>query len=558
MSSAMARKKKPEPQPAPPKSAAGRQAGEPEAPKFRATAEDLARGQREISVSEFFAKNRHLLGFDNPTRALLTAVKEAVDNSLDACEEAGVLPDIRVEIQARAEDRFHILVEDNGPGIVRAQIPKIFGKLLYGSKFHAMKQARGQQGIGISAAGLYAQITTGKGVTITTRTGPNKKPHLFELFLDTAKNEPVIVRDEEGKWDRPHGTRIEMELEARYVKGEKSVDEYLAETALANPHVELTYLAPTGNGNGKEKPEPVVYKRSSKLLPEQPRSIKPHPYGVELGVLIKMLQSSRSRNVKGCLQSDFSRVSPRIARQICEKAGLSEKARPRRIARQEAEKLYRAIQKTKIMAPPTDCLSPIGEEQILNALKANVTAEFFSACTRSPNVYRGNPFQIEVGLAYGIEGYPADQTAILNRYANRVPLLYQPGACVISKATLTTDWKNYGISQSRGALPTGPMLIMVHMASVWVPFTSEAKEAVAHYPEIIKEVRLGLQECGRRLSQHMSRKRKAEYEVRRRSIFELYIEELSRSLNGLTKCGRDRIKNDLLKLAKKITKKGEM
>jgi DNA topoisomerase VI subunit B len=132
----------------------------------RATAEGMAAKQRDISVSEFFAKNRHLLGFDNPRKALLTAVKEAVDNSLDACEEAGILPEIWVHMEQTGENRFKLAVQDNGPGIVKKQIPLIFGKLLYGSKFHRLRMSRGQQGIGISAAGMYGMLTTGKPVKI--------------------------------------------------------------------------------------------------------------------------------------------------------------------------------------------------------------------------------------------------------------------------------------------------------------------------------------------------------------------------------------------------------
>ncbi|HXV77732.1 MAG TPA: ATP-binding protein, partial [Candidatus Polarisedimenticolaceae bacterium] len=160
----------------------------------------MASRQREISVSEFFTKNRHLLGFDNPQKALLTAVKEAVDNSLDACEEAGILPDLRIEIEELSEDRYRVAVEDNGPGIVRQQIPKIFGKLLYGSKFHRLKQQRGQQGIGISAAGMYAQLTTGRPLVITSRTSRRAPAHLFHIGIDTKKNAPVIQRDVEVDW----------------------------------------------------------------------------------------------------------------------------------------------------------------------------------------------------------------------------------------------------------------------------------------------------------------------------------------------------------------------
>jgi DNA topoisomerase-6 subunit B len=519
----------------------------------RLTAEQMAAQQRDISVAEFFTKNRHLLGFDNPSRALLTTVKEAVDNALDACEEAGYLPEVVVGIEQKSETRFVVSVEDNGPGIVHGQIPNIFGKLLYGSKFHRLRQARGQQGIGISAAALYAQLTTGKSIAITSRTARSRPAHHFEIFIDTAKNEPVTTKDEQVRWDHDHGTRVELELEARYVKGEKGVDAYLRQTALANPHVTLRYRPP-GVSNG----EMVVYERATRQPPPDPKEIKPHPYGVELGMLIKILQGSKARRVKAALQQEFSRVSARIAAEICTKAGIPESADPRRIARQQAEALFAAIQNTKIMAPPADCVVPIGETQLVKALEANVKAEFAAAVTRPPAVYRGNPFVVEAGIAYGIEGYPPEEAADVLRFANRVPLLYQPGACAITKAVVTTDWRNYNLPQTKNAPPTAPMLIMVHIGSVWVPFTSEAKEAVAHYPEIIKEIKLALQECGRRLMTHLNKRAHAEYEAKRRSIFELYIEELSRSLDELTGCGKEKVRAKLRALAAQMTKKGEI
>ncbi|HHT9153753.1 MAG TPA: DNA topoisomerase VI subunit B, partial [Candidatus Hypogeohydataceae bacterium YC40] len=182
----------------------------------RDIAHEMAQRQREISISEFFTKNRHLLGFDNPKKALLTCVKEGVDNSLDACEEAGILPEIVVKIDpTEHEDRFRVTVEDNGPGILKNQIPRIFAKLLYGSKFHRLKMARGQQGIGISAAGMYGQLTTGRPVCITSRTKPGKPAYYCELMMDTQKNEPVIVKEQELEWERPHGTKVTIELEAK-------------------------------------------------------------------------------------------------------------------------------------------------------------------------------------------------------------------------------------------------------------------------------------------------------------------------------------------------------
>src|SRR5262245_21664633 len=492
----------------------------------REDATTMAARQREISISEFFTKNRHLLGFDNPQKALLTAIKEAVDNSLDACEEAGILPELIVEIVETAPDRFRIGVEDNGPGIVRAQVPKIFGKLLYGSKFHRLKQQRGQQGIGISAAGMYGVLTTGKPVTILSTTGPRKPAHHFEIAIDTQKNAPVIHRDVETEWDKDHGTRVEIELEGTYKKGRRSVDDYVEQTALANPHITLRYVAP--------KEDVKVFERVSGELPEPSKEIKPHPYGVELGILLRMLKETQARNVRGALSGDFTRVSGAVADEICKVAGVRAEADPKRLSASQVELLFRAIPQVKIMAPPTACLSPIGDDLLQRWLDGRLPGDFATAVTRPPAVYRGNPFQVEVGLAYGGQ-LPAEELVELFRFANRVPLQYQQAACAITKSTLTIDWRSYGLQQSKGALPTGPMLLSVHVASVWVPFTSESKEAVASYPEIVKEIRLALMEAGRRLGVFVRHRRRVADEEKKRSYIEKYIPHIADAMQTILK-----------------------
>jgi DNA topoisomerase-6 subunit B len=530
--------------------AAAKPARSAEAPARRASAEEMGSRQRDISVAEFFTKNRHLLGFDSPLKALLTAVKEAVDNSLDACEEAGILPEIAVELVPVSEDRFRMIVEDNGPGIVREQVAKVFGKLLYGSKFHKLSQSRGQQGIGISAAGMYGLLTTGKPVRIVSRTGKKAKAHEFHLSIDTAHNRPDVHVDQEIEWEKDHGTRVEIEMEAKYQKGLRSVDMYLKLTAIANPHVTVRYTDPGG--------EKVVYDRSTKTLPEAVEEIKPHPHGVELGRLIAMLKDTRSRSLAGFLQEEFSRVGRKAALDICKLAKLSEKAYPTRIAREEAASLHAAIQQTKISAPSTACISPIGEELLLSGLKKEVEADFYCSATRPPAVYRGNPFQVEVGIAYGKPGgvglelteegriKKSDKVAVTEdlvgnsdepirvlRFANRVPLLHQQAACAITKCVIATDWKRYGLQHPRGALPLGPMAVVVHIASVWVPFTSESKEAIASYAEIQKELKLGLMECGRQLGAYVRKGKRLRAEFDKRSYIEKYIPHIGIALQEI-------------------------
>ncbi len=509
-------------------------------------AERLAEKQREISISEFFAKNRHLLGFDNPRKALLTSIKEAVDNALDACEEAAILPDVLVEVKQLGEDRFRVAVEDNGPGIVKSQIPNIFGKLLYGSKFHTLRMSRGQQGIGISAAGMYGLLTTGKSIRITSQISPKHPAHYYELQIDTKKNRPQIIRDEQLDWPRPHphGTRVEIELQARYHRGRQSVEEYMQQTAVVNPHACLRFLGPDGKLS--------QYPRSVKTLATIPKAIRPHPYGVELGVLIKMMKDTKQRTIVGFLSKEFSRVSSRVARKIADLAGVSHRANPARLARADADHIYNAINTTKIMAPATDCICPIGSDDLLRGLKQIIKADFYATCTRPPAVYRGNPFQIEAGIAYGFSGkgqkddglFESDhpqagkennsETLVrLMRFANRVPLLYQQSACATYRTMVNTNWRNYGLSQSRGALPQGPAVVLIHMASVWVPFTSESKEAIAHYPQIISQMRLALQECGRQLSRYLKRRRRQQQEMVKRSYITKYIPTIGEALQEI-------------------------
>ncbi len=611
-------------------------------PKRRSTAKAMAATQRDISVSEFFAKNRHLLGFDNPRKALLTTVKEAVDNSLDACEEAGILPEIWVHILQTANDRYKVGIQDNGPGILKKQIPLIFGKLLYGSKFHRLRQSRGQQGIGISAAGMYGVQTTGKSVKIISKVGAKKPAHYYEIQIDTKKNEPRILNGkgegvdippgDSGKayiekhgieWvEQPHGTRVTIELEAKFVRGRGSVGEYLEQTAIANPHITLHY----------EDPDDFVYtyERSTNVLPPEPKEIKPHPYGVELGRLAAMLEETQGSTVSEFLTSRFSRVNSAVARRICQTAGVSTRTNTRKLGRKEAEQLFHAIQKTKIAAPATDCICPIGEDLILKGMHKVVPGEFYAAATRPPSVYRGNPFQIEVGLTYGgtaptqnitkdllldlleetdartvrqflvhtfngLGGEGADKiiktgnlgtrqtpsklkpkeieslfTAMKNvniaegqsmevlRYANRVPLQFQQSACAITQTILNTNWRSYGLSQSRGGLPKGPVSLMVHIASVWVPFTSESKEAIANYPEIQKEIRLGLQAVGRKLGMFLRRRLRVKQQSDRREIFLRYLKEVSNAVSEINGVKQPELYAQLLSVAKRRTADADM
>jgi DNA topoisomerase VI subunit B len=470
-------------------------------------AQQLAAKQREISVAEFFERNRQILGFDNPQRSLLTTVKEGVDNGLDAAEEAGILPEVVVEVSKEGDDRLRVAISDNGPGILRKELPNVFARLLYGSRFHSNRQARGQQGIGISAAVLYANLTTARPAHIISKVEEEEAAHVLDLVIDTQKNQPKVVSEDLVLWDRPHGTRVELVLKARYIRGRQSPYEYLRGTAIVNPHARIVLVEPDGTR--------VTFERAAQEIPPAAKETLPHPYGLELGELGYLLKAARRPTVGEFLSKDLAGVSPRAAKEVFEKSGLRASQSPSSIQGETQERLLAALHAVSLVAPSADSLSPIGAMLIKRGLRnvlGELRPEFFAPpVSRPPKVRGGFPFMVEVGLVYG-GGLPADQPVQILRFANRVPLLFQQGACAITNAISNLDWRRYGLDQKGGSgIPSGPAVILVHVASTKVPFTSEAKEAVAEDPEIDKELTLALQAAARHLRTHLSRKSRREF-----------------------------------------------
>ena len=510
----------------------------------KASAEDLAKKMRQVSVAEFFEKNRHLLGYENPSKSLLTIVKELVDNSLDASNEADLTPTIKVTIKQTQENRFKITTEDNGPGMVEEKMGDAFGKLLYGSKFHRLRQSRGTQGIGVSGAIMYSQLTTGKPTTITSSTGKNKI-HEIKMTIDVVKNEPKIIshdtKDNPKGW---HGIKISMEAEGKYSEGKQSVLEYVRQTAIANPYAKIVFDGPKGK---------TVFEKVTNEIPVQPKEIKPHPYGVEVGMLRRLVHATSARNLNGFLKNDFSRVGAGSASEICKVSKLDGNRKPSTLNHDEVDRLHKAMQTVKLISPATDVLSPLGENLIREGLKKEVNAEFFVSVTRPTAVYRGNPFLVEVGLAYGGE-LKKEGSAQLMRFANKVPILYHQGDCATLESVVETDWRRYGFSQSGNSMPQGQLVVLIHFASVWVPYTSEGKQAIANYPEITKEMKLGLQEAGRKLAIYVRQKKKMRDRQLRKQIFERYIPEVIDALNDLTGVDKKKLRSDLEEITKKNTK----
>ena len=474
-------------------------------------AEKMAANQKQVAISEFFEKNKHFLGFDTLTRALITAVKEAVDNALDACEEARILPDIVVQITKmdNKKDILQLDVEDNGPGIPRTSIEKVFGQLLFGSRFHAIRQSRGQQGIGITGVVMYSQLTTGDPTHVESKIAKEATAVAVDIGLDTRKNKAVKSNQDRVDWgDKVHGLKIRTSMKAKYQKGRQSVWQYLRMTSIVNPHADIVFIDPDGQKHH--------WPRVTEKLPGRVEAIKPHPNGIELGQLQRLCGESSESRMTTFLRRNFSGVSGRAAKELCEVAELEEKLKPKSLKAEQIRLLLEAFQgermlrgkPVKLLNPPTSCLSPIEELLIKKGLSKTIDSKFVATMTRAPSVTQGNPFQIEVGLIFG-EGMAADKPVEILRFANRVPLMYQQGGCLLTKAIESVDWRQYGLDQAGGrGVPKGPAAILVHLASTNVQFTSEAKEALSDNEVVMEEARKAMLEMGRGLRKHLEKKKK--------------------------------------------------
>lgn len=496
---------------------------------------------KEHSVAEFFKKNKQMLGFVGKVRTLTMVVHEYVTNSVDACEEAGILPTIDVRIDEIAKEYYEVTVTDNGPGISQENIGKAFGKLLAGTKFHRLIQSRGQQGIGCSGCTMLSQMTTGKASKIITgRKG--KKPVSLEITIDPKHNEPKITNLKELDKEF-NGTAVQAKFkDVVYRDSEQGVLEYLRRTAIANPHAEINFRDPTG--------QKFKFKRTSTKNPELPKAIKPHPKGVTVDEIITMVKTTTARTVQGFIINDFDRTGAKAIEEMKKRVNFDLNKDPKKINWDEAEEIIKSFKNIDFIAPTMDALRPIGEEQIKKSLESIVKPEFLTVLTRKPTVYAGGfPFQVEIAIAYGGEagrvatGEEGRKLEIM-RFANRVPLPFDAGNCALTHAVQSVDWKRYNIKDADNA----PITILINFISVHIPYTGAGKQSVADEEEVLEELRLALMNTGRRAGIYISHKRKEAENQLKRKMFYKYIPEIAKALTAITNANEEKIKTNMEKL----------
>lgn len=461
------------------------------------------------STAEYFAKNLQQVGFSSPLKAVLTTLKEGVDNSLDACEQNGILPDLEIEVtkvgtgSTKNTDLIKIVVEDNGPGIEADDMAKVFGEYLASSKFGRGQCSRGQQGIGISAATTWAQMTNAKGVQVLTKTKSMRKAVSAQVDVDIKTNTGIIRNKETLDWKKPHGVRIEFLMDGRIqLNGDGGLQTYIEGTILVNPHLKVKYKL----GDG----EWVTVDRVSQDSPKIPEATLPHPHTFKLGEFITHATLYGKISLSKFLKTGFSRISDASISDFVKK-GLPKNLLDKSITvltDEDFKKVFQAVQATDLMAPSTKSVLTVGEEALSKSIGRLGQVDFFSVMTRKPTICDFKPVVIEVALARfisrGEEGTPVQ----LLRFANRVPLQFDKSGCAITWAIESVNWKSYGLSQPKDSLPQGPYVFAVSVVSPFIKFKNASKETIDGSEELVEEIRRALMQAGQKLSKHIKHEMK--------------------------------------------------
>ncbi len=489
------------------------------------TADEIFKEFKEHSITEFFRKNSQMLGYAGKVRSLTTIVHEYVTNSLDACEEANILPEIEVRITEVAESKYKIAIRDNGPGIPSKHVGKALASVLTGTKFHRYMQQRGQQGIGAGGCTIFALITTGKGVHVKSSTG--KEAYTCDLSIDIKANKPMVNNMSSIKPDF-RGLMIEGEFgDVKYEKSDHGVYEYVRRTALSNPHTSIKLVEPDGGE--------AIFPRSVNTMPRKPKQILPHPLGISASDLLDFAHMSESRKVTSFLVDSFSRVTHDKVKELMEIAkDVDFEKQPRQLSWEDANKIVAACKQVKWIGPELDAMSTIGEKQIDVAMRNIIDPKFTSVVERKPQVFKGGiPFVVEVGIAYGGKaGKSSGDTVSGNilRFANKVPLLFDTGSCAITEAVQSIDWKRYSIVR----FDEEPVSVMVNVSSVYIPYSGVGKQAVAQEDEIVEEIKLAVQDAGRKLQRFLSGERHRSVQESGYKTIMRYVSQLSSDLEEIT------------------------
>jgi DNA topoisomerase-6 subunit B len=463
------------------------------------------------STAEYFSKNLQQVGFSSQTKAVLTTLKEAVDNALDACEEAGIVPDVHVTVEKagsgshKNSDQIRVRVEDNGPGIDADDVPKVFGEYLASSKFGRGRCSRGQQGIGISAATTWAQLTSATGARVITRTENMRKAVSCTVEVDIKHNKGVLKDRETIDWDRPHGTSVEFLFDGRIqLNGDAGLLNYLGGTTLVNPHLTLHYKLP--------EMESVTIERVTDAIPEVPEATEPHPHTMKLGEFIAHSHLFGRVKVGAWLKQGFSRVNEGTLKELAQggiKKALLEKSVDG-LGEADFKALFVALQNMKLMAPSTKSVLSIGEEAMGKSIRRLGAVDFFAVVSRKPTICDFKPVQIEVAVArLEDKSIEAESAVSVLRFANRVPLQFDKSACAIVHAIESVNWRAYGLVQPKGSVPQGPYIIAVSVVSPFIKFKNASKETIDASDELVEELRLALIQAGQKLSKHIRREEKA-------------------------------------------------
>ncbi|KAG9156216.1 hypothetical protein Leryth_021623 [Lithospermum erythrorhizon] len=539
---------------------------------------------KQKSPAEFFADNKNISGFDNPGKCLYTTVRELVENALDSAESISELPVVEIvieeigkskynsmigvadyeridealydnyetakdrekrlakearfqEIQAknaslgkkvrepqagkvyksREASYYRVSCKDNGRGMPHEDIPNMFGRVLSGTKY-GLKQTRGKYGLGAKMALIWSKMSTGLPIEISSSMKGQSYTSFCRLDIDIQKNTPHIhlheKRDNKERW---HGAQIQIVIEGNWTTYRSKILHYMRQMAVITPYAQFLFRFIS---EAQDKNVTVKFARRTDVMPPIPLETKYHPSAVDLLLIKRLIAETSTQNLLQFLQREFVNVNKPLAERLIGEMGpdFSAKMSVKSLSSEQIVRIHQLFRQAKFDDPSGDCLSPAGEYNLRLGIIKELHPDMVATYSGSPQVFEGHPFLVEAGVSIG--GKDVKHGLNIFRFANRIPLLFEQGADVVTRTALRRiNWNSYKINQTQDKIG-----VFVSIVSTKIPFKGTGKEYIGDdISEIAGAVKAAIQQCCNQLKSKIVKRIQAREQQERKKNLNKYI-----------------------------------
>ncbi|KAF5179721.1 Dna topoisomerase 6 subunit b [Thalictrum thalictroides] len=419
---------------------------------------------------------------------------------------------------------FRVTCKDNGRGMPHDDIPNMFGRVLSGTKY-GLKQTRGKYGLGAKMALIWSKMSTGLPIEISSSMKNQSYTSFCRLDIDIHRNIPHIhIHEKRDNNERWHGAEIQVVIEGNWTTYRSKILHYMRQMAVITPYAQFLFKFVS---DAVDKSVTIRFARRTDIMPPVPVETKYHPSAVDLLLIKRLIAETSKQNLLQFLQHEFVNLGKAHAERLIGEMGpdFSPKMVVKSLTSQQIVRIHQLFRQAKFDDPSGDCLSPAGEYNLRLGIVKELHPDMVATYSGSAQVFEGHPFIVEAGVSVG--GKDVKQGLNIFRFANRIPLLFEQGADVVTRTALKRiNWSSYKINQTQDKIG-----VFVSIVSTKIPFKGTGKEYIGDdISEIAAAVKTSIQQCCLQLKSKIVKKIQAREQQERKRTLSKYIPDVTNAI----------------------------